>query len=415
MTMKSSRMRHLTLREYETTDAVELSTLERDELRRLAPSISVGPTVGATGRYDLRPGSSVGVVRVGDLAIEIRPKLPIDRLMFLISYTLERRRWREVEFDLEQASSVLEAIVPGFVAQVRRATRRGILQGYRVEEDALLTIRGRVRFDDQIRRRYGRFPPVEVRYDEYTEDIVENRLLKAAIARLKRLPIRSERVRHALRAFDLTLAGVQTIAYDPRHLPEITWTRLNERYRPAVDLATLILRSTSFDTRHGQVSASAFLVDMNQVFEDFVVLALRDELRVSERTFPQGATSRSLHLDIARRVTLKPDISWWDGTHCCFVGDVKYKRVNAEGILHPDLYQLLAYTIAADLPGGLLIYAAGESEPARHRIVQVGKHLDVVTLDLAGTPDSVLGQIAGVAGQVRRLVTEFLTPSIPPA
>lgn len=398
-------MRLLTLAEYRTERDVALSVSERDELRRLAPSIAVSPSFGRDGCYDLTPGSSVGIVRVGDLAIEIRPKLPIDRLLFLISYTLDRRRWRETQFDLGQASSLLEAIVPGFVAQVRRAMRRGILHGYRVEDDALLTVRGRVRVGDQIRRRYGRFPPVEVQYDEYTDDIDENRLLKAAITRLKRLPFRSDRIRQALRAFDLALSGVQSVEYDPRYLPEIGWTRLNESYKSDVALAKLILRSTSFDTRHGAVSASAFIVDMNQVFEDFVVLALRDELGLTERTFPQGASSRSLHLDLAGNVTLKPDLSWWDGSRCRFVGDVKYNRVNAQGILHPDLYQLLAYTIAAGLPGGMLMYAKGERDAALHEIVHVRKRLRVATLDLAGSPDDILNQIAEVAKLVRTLAS----------
>ncbi len=396
-------MRLLTLREYQPSPAILLSATERDDLRRLAPSIDITPTIGAEGCYDLRPGSEVGALNLGTLSIEIRPKLPIDRLLFLLSYAMERGRWRDVPFDYAERRSLLEAIVPGFVAQVRRALARGVLQGYRVEEEALPTIRGRVRFDDQIRKRHGRFPPAEVRYDDFTEDIEENRLLKAAIARLGRLRLRSVTSRRSLRAFDETLAAVRLVEYDPRRLPEITWTRLNSRYRPAVELARLILRSTSFDLAHGGVRSSAFLIDINQVFEDFVVTALREELRLSERAFPQGNHGHWLRLDQAAMVRLKPDISWWEGARCRFVGDIKYKRVNVAGILHPDLYQLLAYTIAADLPGGLLIYAAGEGDPALHEVVNVGKHLEVVTLNLAGTPEEVLAQVGEVAGRVRAL------------
>jgi hypothetical protein len=47
---------------------------------------------------------------------------------------------------------------------------------------------------------------------------------------------------------------------------------------------------------------------------------------------------------------------------------VKYSRFTLSGIQHPDLYQLLAYTVAAGLPTGLLIYAAGEGDPSRHVI-----------------------------------------------
>ncbi len=403
-------MRRLTLVEYRTEPGVALAPDERDALLR-AP-ISVVPTRGMDGHYDLTPGSFVGAVDLGTLAIEIRPKLPIERLLFMVSYALGRRGWQDVEFDLERADSLVEAIVPGFVSQVRRALQRGVLQGYRVEEDALLTVRGRVRVDDQLRRRFGRTPPVEVRYDEFTEDIEENRLLKAAIARLRRLRIRSDRVRHALRAFDLALAGVATVEYHPHALPEIAWTRLNERYRPAVVLARLILRATSFDTAHGAVRASSFLLDMNQVFEDFVVLALRDALRLDNLAFPQGNDGHALVLDAAGSIRLRPDISWWEGRRCRFVGDVKYKRSGDIG-QHADLYQLLAYTVAADLPGGLLIYAAGEGDPATHEVVNAGKRLEVVALDLAGEPDAVLAQVALVAGRIRQLWQRALltTPS----
>ena len=103
---------------------------------------------------------------------------------------------------------------------------------------------------------------------------------------------------------------------------------------------------------------------MNRVFEDFVVVALREQLRLSDREFVQGARHRSLWLDRGRRVRLKPDLSWWDAGRCVFVGDVKYKRVQVAEIEHPDIYQLLAYSIATNLPGGMLIYAAGEAESA---------------------------------------------------
>ncbi len=142
---------------------------------------------------------------------------------------------------------------------------------------------------------------------------------------------------------------------------------------------------------------------MNAVFEDFVVGALREALGLSPDVLVQGGGGRSLRLDEAGTVALEPDLSWWDGAVCTFVGDVKYKRVQASGINHPDLYQLLAYTIATGLPGGLLVYAAGEGSPTTHTVRHVGKHIEVVTLDLADAPHAVLERIAEVAARIRRL------------
>jgi 5-methylcytosine-specific restriction enzyme subunit McrC len=393
-------MEHLKLSEYATEYAVELTREERDSLTNAIPSLTIAPSVGFENRYDLTASSWIGAYQIGELAVEIRPKLPIERVLFLMSYSLDPSAWRDETVWFESAPTLHEAIIPAFVYQVQAAFRRGLLQGYRTEEDALHTVRGRIRFDEQIRRRFGVVPPVEVRFDEFTEDILENRLIRAAVNRLRRLSVRSPAARASLRAFDSALSPVTQIEYHPRQVPEVQWSRLNAHYRPAVTLARLILAGSVIEARGGRVLSSGFAVDMNSVFEDFVVVALREALGLSPRRFRQG--DGTLRLDRAGKVTLRPDVTWWEGGRCVFAGDVKYKRIKASGILHPDLYQLLAYSVASDLPGGLLIYAAGEDEAATHEVVHVGKRLDVVTLDLAGNIEDVLGQINGVAGRVRR-------------
>ncbi len=406
-------VRRLTLVEYQTCPAVPLAPHERDALLRLVPSITVVPSLQVVSDerghacYDLTPGSWIGAVRLGTLAIEIRPKLPVDRVLFLISYAIDPRAWRDLLFHFAETTSLVEAIVPAFLAHVRRAIRHGLLHGYRAEEGAWPAVRGRLRFDEQVRRRFGVFPPAELRYDEYTADVDENRLLKVALVRLSRMRLRSPATARALRHDLAAFQDVSLVHDRPDQWPPLRYTRLNEHYRPALELARLIVRSTAFDLGHGPVPAWAFLVDMNQVFEDFVVVALREALGLSERTFPQGLASgarpRTLPLDQAGAVHLKPDLSWWDGNTCTFVGDVKYKRASVAGIEHPDLYQLLAYTIATGLPGGLLVYAAGEAEPASHEVVHAGKELHVTALDLSGSPDKILAQIGGVAAHVRHL------------
>jgi 5-methylcytosine-specific restriction enzyme subunit McrC len=395
-------MRQINLREYQRcNEPVLLSREERDALAEAIPSVSIEPASGHESHYFLTPSSTIGVVEIGDLAIQILPKLPIDRVLFLISYAIDPKDWQNIGFDLEQQSSIVEAVIPAFTMHVRQALRRGILQGYQVREDALATVRGQIRFGDQIRDRYGIVPPVEVRYDEFTEDIVENQLIKAATGLLLRKSIRSHQLRTDLRAIESALQNVTHQHFAGNQLPEVQFTRLNERYRSAIELAKLIVRFSSFDIQHGNTRASSFLVDMNQVFEDFVVVALREALGLTKHSFPQNADGRRVRLDEAERVVLKPDISWWQGRRCCFVGDVKYKKTNAAGIKHADLYQLLAYTVATDLPKGLLIYAAGEDEPRTHEVKFAGKTLTVMALDLAGAPADVLMQIKRVAMQIR--------------
>ena len=140
---------------------------------------------------------------------------------------------------------------------------------------------------------------------------------------------------------------------------------------------------------------------MNTLFQEFVTVALRESLGVSERVFLEKSIPT---LDEQGKVGLRPDLTWWHGNTCTFVGDAKYKRL--ESVRHADLYQLLAYVTALDLPGGLLVYAQGEAAEASYRVRHSGKTLEVVTLNLEGTLEDVLGRVDQVAARIAELREE---------
>ena len=396
-------MRAIDLREHERSGPWPLSAAERDALRKVVRDLVVEPAEGREGEYHLKPGSWVGAVEIGDLSVSIRPKLDIARVLFLAGYAEDVDVWKPERFDFLEASTLVEALAPALAAAARRAFAGGLLHGYRVEEEALLTVRGRIRVEDQVRRRFGVAVPVEVRYDEFTEDVTANRLVKAAAERLGRMRLRLRRSHEGLRWIGARLENVSLVEYPPAAVPEVAFDRLNQHYREVVALARLVLRHSSFETGRGSLRASGFLMDMNRVFQDFVTRALREALGVSARVL--RAEEGGVHLDEARRVRLAPDLSWWNRRECAFVGDVKYKRAD-DGVPNADLYQLLAYATALDLPGGLLIYAKGEAEPAAHTVRHAGKRLEVHALDLSGPVDELLAGVGRLARRVRALRTE---------
>ena len=327
-------MRRIELKEYETHSANV--RLEKDQIRALTDvaHVVVTPSPEVAGSYKLTPSSHIGAVNVGDLTVVIRPKIPIDRVMFLIAYAMDPKNWWRDPFEFARDDDVLEAIALAFAHRTRQAIQRGLLQGYRREEDALHTVRGRVRFGDQISRRFGIPLPIEVAFDEFTEDIEKNRLLKTAIHRLGHTYIRSPATRQELRALRPAFAMVGLGSYRRGALPEVQYSRLDEHYRPAVELARLIIENTSLELFQGKVVGAAFLIDMNKVFEQFLYVALREALGLPGR---QWKHEKSLTLDEAGRISMKPDLSWWpsgtagNGSQPIFVGDAKYKSLNRPG------------------------------------------------------------------------------------
>ncbi len=402
-------MRNLDLREWRKTDEpVRLTADQRDTLAELRLDLTIEPAPGESDAYHLKPNSTIGALDIGDLSVSIQPKLPIGRVLYLASYAMGAVDFREERFEFQTQPTLVEALVPALARAARRAFARGLLHGYRTEEEALHTVRGRIRVADQLRRRFGIPLPVEVRYDDFTDDILANRLVKAAADRLGKLRVRSAKSRLDLGWVAATLDNVSLVDFPPKAVPEVKFDRLNEHCREVVNLARLILRHTAIETDRGKARANGFLMNMNVVFQEFVTRALREEMKLSESTFPSEKRLPRLHLDEDREVQLKPDLSWWNGPTCTFVGDAKYKRVKHAHVPNADLYQLLAYTTALNLPGGLLIYAEGEAKDVVHRVRHAGKQLEIATLDLSGTIENLESEIGKLAERVRAIHRQAL-------
>lgn len=393
----------LVLREYQTAWGVSLEPWQVEALRRAVPDLAIVPSTLWPSLFDLTPAATIGTVELAGWPVDIRPKVALDRVLFLVSYALDPAAWQPSDVDYGAADTLVEAMAALFAGLTARALEPGVLHGYRTEDDALQTVRGRIRFGDQLRRRYGNRLPVEVTYDEFTDDITENRLLKAAIWRLRRFSVPASTAGR-LRRSDHLLERVEHIPHiDPNSA--ITWSRLNARYRPAIALARLILQAGSLDIGDASHRADGLLLNMNRVFEEFVVVALRHAMRLDATQLVHQAAGRPLYLDAAKRVGLSPDLSWWAAGRCLLVGDAKYKRLTATGIKHPDLYQLLAYLVATGVAAGVLVYPLTEAAMVDHVVPGANVVLLTRTIDLSGQPVEIVAAVGRLAEELHDRVS----------
>ncbi|WP_406464207.1 McrC family protein [Streptomyces sp. NBC_00111] len=374
--------------------AAWLSTRKLLEMHRTA----------AAGVWSLRAISTVGSVRIGHgpsaVDITITPKVPIDRLVFLLGYARDPKGWQNREVELPQRSELFPAVATAFARQAERALRHGLLQGYRTVQEALPVLRGRLREHEQLRRRFGLMVPAEVEYDDYSADIAENRLLAAAARRLLRLPGLGAGVQGQLGRVLSRLDGVTP--WVPGHpLPDWQSTRLNARYVTALHLAELVLRAGSFDLEPHTpddvrpLQVDGFLFNMNIVFEDFVTTALREALR------PYGGRSSAQdpqYLDVNSQVRMLPDLVWYGpDDRPCAIADAKYKAGKKGGFPDADLYQMLAYCTALSLRRGHLLYAAGNRTLTGHTVRQAGVEIVQHVLPLHLPPAELLRAMARIA------------------
>lgn len=372
--------------------------------------------IAASGLADVRPraddlwristNSLVGIAVGSDWELRVRPKIDVSALMFLLAYARDPSGWSDTRADFAVAHDLFDAVSVGFSLHALSALKRGALHGYRHVDERLMSVRGRVRFGDQLARSMTLPLPVEVSYDDYTVDVLENRMLKTAatiLLRLARVPTPARRRLLRVRALLDEVGYVER----PREVVAPPLTRLNMRYGPALRLAELILRASSIETDREKttegrrVSAAAFVFDMNRIFEDFVTTAFREAMVEHGGTVLSQVKPYSLDDADPAKLPLQPDISWWVDGKCRAVLDAKYKAITAGVMRHPDAYQMLAYCTAYGLPRGYLVYASDSgAEPAVHRIRNANVEIEVVTIDVGLKPDDLLRRARALALRV---------------
>ena len=180
----------------------------------------------------------------------------IPQLLSLACYAMSKFTPRTEMFDYPREYALPDVLALALASAAGRAFSRGLLHGYRTEEEALHTVRGRIRFDEQIRRRFGLPLPVEVRYDEFTDDILPNRLVKAAAYRLGGMRLRSQEARRALSRTAAILDNVSLAEFPSREQPSRRSgsTGSTSTTAGSSPCRRLVLRHTAFESGRGKPS-----------------------------------------------------------------------------------------------------------------------------------------------------------------
>lgn len=383
-----------------SADPVEL---EREVAATLRDTglVSVLPAHG--GLWTVLPAGRVGAVQIGDLLVRVKPKekVGLSRLLFLLGYAINPG-FRPDDVVGEEKDDLFAALGESLTRHCERALDRGALNGYVHVEEALRTVRGRIRVGDQMTRRPGMLLPLEVSYDDFTVDIPENRILRAAVRLMMQVPRLSEGVRERLAHIDSKLDGVSALRFGAP-LPAWTESRLNERYVPALRLAEIILRNMSAEAGLGRQVVASFVVNMATVFEDFVTTALGEALD----TYPGETRGQyETYMDEAEvgyrsgdRVRMFVDIVHLVQSVPALVFDAKYKAASASGVYpNADHYQMLAYCTALDVPKAWLVYA-GSGEARKRRISNSSVSVTEFPIDISQQPEALLDRVQSLADQ----------------
>lgn len=375
-------MSTLVVREYESINigepfAATGKTLSRDQaysLLNLSASLKAGGMRGDAfvldGRSKLKAQHFVGVVQFGTYQIEIIPK--IDGLdhngartnLFHMLCRTSRLKIHESEISRLklQNMTVLEMFISMFCDRLFVEVHRGLVSNYERISDNQTALRGKLLTGLQATLNAFHPERFQCEYDEYTIDTPLNRVLKAAVRKLRRISRDTRNVRR-LAELDFTLDAVNDVSVSSLEWHRLHFDRANRRYQSLVAMARLFLRGLTQDLSSGDSDGLGFLIDMNELFEEYIGECIRSVITDRRDSVVLQGPVRSLLQDKAsgaEAFRTKPDI-------CClrdkvphWIVDTKWKRLDDEkselGVSQSDVYQMIGYSGIYGVNDVLLLY-----------------------------------------------------------
>ena len=227
--------------EWGSQAGVELSP---DQVQTLARSKAFGvrPDPDVAGHWVLSASQYVGVAHFGDLELRVKPKVSVHQLLELLCTSIGRIAWsNKTRGGVRQ--TICSSLSPHRLSFTLNASfGMASCRGTTSATNGSLVYTVAFALSRQVTRNPGLPLPIEVTYDEYTPDVMENQLLAGATQVLLRLPKVPSDIRARLRRLHYQLIDI-TPSRPSRSPPDVVWTRLNNRYRFTVTLARLVLRS----------------------------------------------------------------------------------------------------------------------------------------------------------------------------
>lgn len=323
-------------------------TAEPLEFMTLSSRRGIGKVISAKNH--------VGVIAMKDgTQIEILPKLysrdqessDIQTKRILIQMLRSIKEIPNKQFSptslQAEKSHLLDIFIRMFIEETITLVKRGLKSDYQEHCDNELFYKGKLQVAQHINHNAAHKEHFYIKYDEYSVNRPENRLIKTTIELLMRISGNMDNLKDLyslMAAFD----NIESSEHLEQDWANISTDRTMKEYQTILEWCRLFLSGQSFTPFKGESLAYALLFPMEKVFERYVAGLIKKVLvhpHVQIKT--QDRTYRLFHNPA--RFQLKPDIVVQSPLGVVVL-DTKWKLLSTApdyGISQSDMYQAYTY------------------------------------------------------------------------
>lgn len=268
-------------------------------------------------------------------------------------------------------NDLFEIFISIFSARILDVFRRNIHRAYEPYEENKQFIKGKILFHETLVRNSFRKDRHYVRYDEFTDNTLLNRIFKTVILNLLSQTVLSENKKNLKLALN-RLEDVAPVEMYNGIFDRVVFNRMTEIYRPVFTMASLLYYNKQPGFSEGDENTFTFLVPLHKLFE-YYAYKLIDNYGCDRRGYKihyQGP-EKCLADDRGRSAfPLAPDITISRGDVTAYVVDAKFKNPYKDSgqldLTATDIYQIITYAVCYQCDNVFLLYPRfkGQSERA---------------------------------------------------
>ena len=304
-------------------------------------------------------GSNIGMEKTGPFTVFVSPKIKEADFLTMANYAYGFNIDLEKESALvdQQPRNISAIFIKYFLIQLQDFLNHELKRSFIKKEEHLQSkAKGKIMLSDYLKYNVTRKKDtiVPCQFFEIQVDCLENQIIRYATEIVMKVipqlvfsdPFRIELIGLCKRLLQ-RMEMISFTKISPGDFNRIRYTGRFRNYRHIHELCQLMLQAAKIQMKAGQHSFQGFIIDMNIIFEKFVIGVLKKEAGL--KVIPQK-TSKFLIGNNTK--TIRVD-GWLN--HEKLVFDTKYKEafevyqeneVTVLGpvkVLNADLYQILAY------------------------------------------------------------------------
>jgi 5-methylcytosine-specific restriction enzyme subunit McrC len=348
------------------------------------------------GYKQIKTTQWVGFYGLGEHCIEVLPKIGFDSTAQArrgLHHMINRGgilpiRSGSISKLLPENSPLLFAYMRLYLASLASEWRKGRIRDYKRIEENRGFLRGKLLVtQNEHENRFNR-TCFYTSADEFQEDNPLSRILKGAL----RICL-NQKFSASLSNSASTLMGdfenVGDQSFSMGFLKNTKTSRQHSRFDPLINLAKLIIQSTSPSISGGKQQIYSLMFDMNMVFERYIGAELKRAARKEGYEVKLQQSGRYLLDEEETKkgaFMLKPDIMVYKENKLVAIIDTKWKKLDYGrrqwGVSQGDIYQMYAYGKEFQCPRVILLYPA-ENSRATKKYLNGYFNLEIASLKIS--------------------------------